>query len=95
MWQRSEQYGFKYTTLISDGDSSTYVKLVEMNVYGDEDPVEKEDCINHMQKRVTNGLEEVKKTGKAQGVKIGGRQKKGEPSTLTEPVIAQLASYYR
>ncbi|GFX99647.1 uncharacterized protein TNCV_3053041 [Trichonephila clavipes] len=34
LWERSESIGFRYTTLLSDGDSKSFVELKERNVYG-------------------------------------------------------------
>ncbi|GFS47282.1 uncharacterized protein TNCV_4862571 [Trichonephila clavipes] len=34
LWKRSESIGFRYTTLLSDGDSKSFLELKERNVYG-------------------------------------------------------------
>ncbi|GFV48710.1 uncharacterized protein TNCV_3060101 [Trichonephila clavipes] len=34
LWQRSEDSGFRYTTLLSDGDAKTYQYLNTKEVYG-------------------------------------------------------------
>ncbi|GFY22959.1 uncharacterized protein TNCV_2182201 [Trichonephila clavipes] len=36
LWQRSEDSGFRYTTLLSDGDAKTYQYLNTKEVYGPE-----------------------------------------------------------
>ncbi|GFU35773.1 uncharacterized protein TNCV_1083391 [Trichonephila clavipes] len=36
LWQRSEDSGFRYTTLLSDGDAKTYQYLTTKEVYGPE-----------------------------------------------------------
>ncbi|GFU42813.1 uncharacterized protein TNCV_3139971 [Trichonephila clavipes] len=36
LWQRSEDNGFRYTTLLSDGDAKTYQYLNTKKVYGPE-----------------------------------------------------------
>ncbi|GBM36684.1 hypothetical protein AVEN_221953-1 [Araneus ventricosus] len=35
LWKRSTSLGFRYTTVLSDGDSKTYQHLSELKVYGD------------------------------------------------------------
>ena len=54
LFKRSTQWGFKYTTYISDGDSKVYNKLKEENIY--DVPLEKMECSNHMAKRASNDL---------------------------------------
>ncbi|GFX08447.1 uncharacterized protein TNCV_3269361 [Trichonephila clavipes] len=52
LWQRSEGNGFRYTTLLSDGDAKTYQYLNTKEVYGPEIKIKKEECINHVSKRL-------------------------------------------
>ncbi|GFV37605.1 uncharacterized protein TNCV_4982271 [Trichonephila clavipes] len=47
LWQRSEDNGFRYTTLLSDGDAKTYQYLNTKEVYSLEIKIKKEECINH------------------------------------------------
>ncbi|GFU86672.1 uncharacterized protein TNCV_2880921 [Trichonephila clavipes] len=47
LWQRSEDNGFQYTTLLSDGDAKTYQYLNTKEVYSPEIKIKKEECINH------------------------------------------------
>ena len=54
IWKRSKSYGFRFTNMISDGDSSTFTHLSKLNVYGNDDPVIKEECVNHVQRRFIN-----------------------------------------
>ena len=56
IWLRSESLGFRYTTIISDGDSKTFNHLQELSVYGPEVPLVKEECLNHVAKRLGTGL---------------------------------------
>ncbi|KYN50476.1 hypothetical protein ALC57_00113 [Trachymyrmex cornetzi] len=51
IWKRSEDYGFRFTTMLSDGDSKTFNFLQNLNVYGPELQIRKEECINHVGKR--------------------------------------------
>lgn len=41
IWKLSESYRFRFTGMISDGDSSTFPHLSKLNVYGAENPVQK------------------------------------------------------
>ena len=46
LWQRSvDNFRFRYTTLLSDGDARTHSHLCSLNVYG-ETSIEKEECID-------------------------------------------------
>ncbi|GFV77451.1 uncharacterized protein TNCV_1069801 [Trichonephila clavipes] len=56
LWQRSEDSGFRYTTLLSDGDAKTYQYLNTKEVYGPEIKIKKEECINHVSKRLGTSL---------------------------------------
>ena len=48
--KRSEQYGFRFTTLLSAGDARTFNHLVSLNIYGTKYDLTKEECINHVSK---------------------------------------------
>ncbi|KAG0437931.1 hypothetical protein HPB47_017219 [Ixodes persulcatus] len=51
-WQR---HNLCYTTVLSDGDSHTFLALQEAQVYGFI-AVNKKDCVNHVQKRMGTAL---------------------------------------
>ena len=51
MWRQSLDRGFRYTTIVSDGDAKTARHLCDMRAYGDVEVV-KEVCINHVCKRL-------------------------------------------
>lgn len=51
IWRRSENFGFRYSTMLSDGDAKTLVHLNDMHVYGENFVIEKEECVNHVKKR--------------------------------------------
>ena len=64
MWRRSEElHHFRYTTVLSDGDSSTYKHLCELELY-DGTPIIKEKCINHVANRLGTALGKVVAEGK-------------------------------
>ena len=47
LWNRSIERDLRYTTLLSDGDARTYKHLCDLNIYGDDVDLQKEECINH------------------------------------------------
>ena len=87
IWQRSAETGLRYTTMLSDGDSKAFDAIVSMRPYGDVD-IKKEECINHVAKRLTAGLESLKSKGGPSGLSLGGR------GMLTRKAITMLHSYY-
>ena len=56
LWNRLIERDFRYTTLLSDGDAGTYKHLCDLNVYGDDVELQKEECINHVAKRLGIGI---------------------------------------
>ncbi|GFT84388.1 uncharacterized protein TNCV_1610201 [Trichonephila clavipes] len=50
---RFESIDFRYTTLLSDGDSKSFLELKERNVYGNETQIKKA-CINHVSQCFSN-----------------------------------------
>ncbi|RUS68776.1 hypothetical protein EGW08_023461 [Elysia chlorotica] len=53
LWSRSiEPHKLRYTTIVSDGDSKAHTRLLELMPYGPDEEVLKEDCINHVGKRL-------------------------------------------
>lgn len=53
-------HNLRYTTVLSDGDSCTYLTLQEKRVYGFID-IDKEDGVNHVQKRMGTALRNLVK----------------------------------
>lgn len=67
MWQRSAQKNkMQYKHIVSDGDSATYNALCSLidgnGPYGQECKVIKEECVNHVSKRVGTRLRSLKKS---------------------------------
>ncbi|GFW41017.1 uncharacterized protein TNCV_414261 [Trichonephila clavipes] len=75
LWQRSEDNGFRYTTLLSDGDAKTYQYLNTKGVYGPEIKIKKEECINHVSKKLGKSLRKSVKEWWARGVSLGGKSR--------------------
>ncbi|CAN7944761.1 unnamed protein product, partial [Ixodes pacificus] len=76
----------RYTNIVCDGDSRTFLALSEDATYGFI-PFQKEDCINHVQKRMGSALRALITKGK-KGQPLGGR------GGLTQELIKRLTSYY-
>ena len=65
MWQRSvRKRGLEYGTMLCDGDSKAFQAASESCGYSQ--PIVKEDCINHIAKRMFNALDNLKKSNKAE-----------------------------
>lgn len=77
-----EKHGMQYTTMLCDGDSKAFSKVAGLELYNKE--INKEDCVNHVAKRMYAGLEALKKAKKG----LGGKGK------LTNLKMKQLTNYY-
>ncbi|GFS81930.1 uncharacterized protein TNCV_2497171 [Trichonephila clavipes] len=75
LWQISEDSSFRYTTLLSDADANTYQYLNTKEVYGPEIKIKKEECINHVSKRLGTSLRKAVKEWRARGVSLGGKSR--------------------
>lgn len=89
LFQRSlERHGLRYTTMLCDGDSRTFSAIQEAKVYGFIE-VKKEDCINHVQKRMGTALRNLVQKHRSEGKRgLGGRGR------LTGELITRLSTYY-
>ncbi|KAK6195422.1 hypothetical protein SNE40_000858 [Patella caerulea] len=61
-----------------------------MHVYGDEHLISKQECINHVSKRMGTALRKLTKDSKKVGVTLGGRGH----GRLTQNLINKLTLYY-
>ncbi|KAH9363325.1 hypothetical protein HPB48_006431 [Haemaphysalis longicornis] len=89
LFERSlQRHKLRYTTILSDGGSRTYLALVGAKVYG-YIPIKKEDCVNHVKKRMGTNLRNLlaKGTGSA-SERLGGKGR------LTGDLVTKLSSYY-
>ena len=88
IWQRSvDKLGLRYTTMLSDGDSKSFDAVSKINVYGDTE-ISKEDCVNHVSKRMGAALRNLKAEAKAAKKPIGGKGK------LTDEKVVKIQNYY-
>ncbi|GFT52593.1 uncharacterized protein TNCV_3765071 [Trichonephila clavipes] len=92
LWERSESIGFRYTTLLFDGDSKSFLELRKRNVYGSETQIKKEECINHISKRLGTALRQTVKDWRVKGVTLRG--KKCGRESLKEETIKTPTRYY-
>ncbi|GFW63856.1 uncharacterized protein TNCV_3744601 [Trichonephila clavipes] len=53
-------YNVRYVQYLGDRDSKGFLRVQESNIYGDEFPVEKLECIGHVQKRMGARLRALK-----------------------------------
>lgn len=83
IWGRTSSYTtpLRFTKFLSDGDSKAYTAVAEAKVYG-EVVVDKEECTNHVAKRLGTALR-----------KLPTRLPRGEK--LTDGTIQKLQNYYR
>ncbi|KAH7977652.1 hypothetical protein HPB49_003139 [Dermacentor silvarum] len=88
LFERSlERRNLRYTTVLCDGDSRTYNAIKDAKVYGFID-VQKEDCTNHVQKRMGTALRNLVQKKKTEGRSLGGKGR------LTADLITRLSTYY-
>ncbi|GFX90485.1 uncharacterized protein TNCV_4334901 [Trichonephila clavipes] len=90
---RSEQkHGLKYQRYIGDGDSKTFSSIAEKKPYGDSVPIEKIECVGHVQKRMGSRLQKLKalwgEKKLSDGKTIGGKGR------LTDAIISKLTTFY-
>ncbi|KAL8592498.1 hypothetical protein ACOMHN_021440 [Nucella lapillus] len=91
LWRRSvERYKLHYTVLLSDGDAKTFTELTNIKPYGDKVHIEKEECINHVSKRLGSALRNLVADCRKKGVTLGGRGH----GQLTQNAIRKLTIYY-
>ncbi|KFM59404.1 hypothetical protein X975_13527, partial [Stegodyphus mimosarum] len=91
LWKRSiEKCRMRYTVILSDGDAKSFIHLSNLKIYGDIQIV-KEECLNHVAKRLGTGLRNKVKEWKIKGECLGGKKK----GNLTEQTITKLTNYYR
>lgn len=61
IFHRSENlYGVRYTNYIGDGDTSTFLTISKSKPYGPDVSITKEECVGHVQKRLSTRLRKLK-----------------------------------
>ena len=85
LWQRSEdQHDLRYTGFLSDGDSKAHKAVCDLDIYPE--PILKEECINHVHKRMGTALINLGKQKKLGGKGFG---------RLTKEKAIKFQHYYR
>ena len=93
LWSRSVDIGFRYVRFISDGDAKTFKTIRDMNngqgAYGSANQVVKEECINHVSKRLVTHLTNLSKARQMRtGRSLGGQGR------LHKKIIDILQMYF-
>lgn len=92
LWARSvDTLSLMYTTYIGDGDSKGFSAVVASDPY-DGEPIVKEECVGHVQKRIGSNLRELKRNLK--GKKLSDGKPLIGKGRLTDKVIDTLQTYY-
>ncbi|GFS74776.1 uncharacterized protein TNCV_1690751 [Trichonephila clavipes] len=66
MWRRSiSDWQMRFVSMLSDGDSKTFKFLSDNKIYGSDIKIEKEECLNHIAKRLGTTLRNKVKEWKA------------------------------
>ncbi|GFX13531.1 uncharacterized protein TNCV_2192851 [Trichonephila clavipes] len=85
-------YNVRYVQYLGDGDSKGFLRVQESNIYGDEFPVEKLECIGHVQKRMGARLRALKNNLKS--TKLSDNKPISGRGRLTDAEIHLLQKYY-
>ena len=93
MWQWSiEKYKLQYMEVVADDDNKTFAELTKWKPYGEGNPVVKHECVGHVEKRMTNRIEALKKTKpkdeNGELIKIGGKGR------VMKEVVARFQKYF-
>ncbi|GFX32149.1 uncharacterized protein TNCV_1130811 [Trichonephila clavipes] len=93
IFQRSlSLHNARYITYLGDGDCKAFDAIKKKNIYGNEYPIEKLECIGHVMKRMGTRLRRLKAQLKGQ-ILSDGKCLSGK-NRLTEHEIDNLQSYY-
>ena len=96
-----DKYNLQYTEYLGDGNSKSYKEVCEADPYGK--PIQKVECIGHIQKRVGRKLRNLKDNGvfkdlyndNDEGDDNGKKRKKKAPRLyLTDKNINKVQNYY-
>ncbi|GFS85419.1 uncharacterized protein TNCV_2803341 [Trichonephila clavipes] len=69
MWRRSiSDCQMRFVSMLSDGDSKTFQFLSDNKIYGSDIKIEKEECLNHIAKRLGTSLRNKVKEWKEIGI---------------------------
>ena len=93
IWNRSVQKNYlRYTSVICDGDSKTATLLNSEQPYGEGIEIVKHEWVEHVQKRLTTAINNLKQTKKKDD--NGNKIKWGGKGRLTKNSIQTMQIYY-
>ncbi|GFO17377.1 hypothetical protein PoB_004388200 [Plakobranchus ocellatus] len=85
LWSRSvEKFHLKYTTFVGDGDSKAYNKVCEVQPYGPDTQIVKEECVNHVNKCTSTALCNLVSDSSKKGITLGAAEYNFGPSFVNE-----------
>ncbi|KAJ4447244.1 hypothetical protein ANN_09248 [Periplaneta americana] len=87
-----EKYGVRYVKYLGDGDSSAFKSVFESEPYGSDCPIEKLECVGHVQKHMGSRL--LKLTKDMKGKKLEDGKGIGGAGRLTKKEIQSIQMYY-
>ena len=80
--------------VVWDGYARTFRHLSDLKVYGEDVALAKEECINHVAKRMSTALRKLSTQTRKTGVTLGGRGDSKLSSWHKVPSITKLSAYY-
>lgn len=94
IWERSVATNkMRYVKFVGDGDSSAFRAVTALQPYGDTN-VEKEECVNHISKRLGSRLRKLREETREETASGRKRTVIGGKNKLTDKVIDKLTFYY-
>ncbi|KAJ4435118.1 hypothetical protein ANN_23693 [Periplaneta americana] len=87
-----EKYGVRYVKYLGDGDSIAFKSVFESEPYGSDCPIEKLECVGHVQKCMGSRL--LKLTKDMKGKKLEDGKGIGGAGRLTKKEIQSIQMYY-
>lgn len=93
IYSRSVQKNnLRYTRYVGDGDTNSFKSVLDSKPYGEEKPIEKVECVGHVQKRMGTRLRKLKKNYIGKKLKDG--KGIGGANRLTDNQIDQIQVYF-
>ena len=87
-----EKYNLRYVHYTGDGDTESYIKVVDTKLYGNFTP-QKLECVGHVQKRLGTRLRKLRDEKKHEILSDG--KKISAKGRLTDKIINKMQNYYR
>ncbi|GFR72993.1 hypothetical protein ElyMa_005719700 [Elysia marginata] len=73
LWSRCiQRHKHQYTTMVSDSGLKAHLRLLQLQPYGPNEEIQKEDCINHIRKRLGAALRNLVSDCSKRGVTLRG-----------------------